>query len=206
MLSAVLFIPDPHMATLLRGLSSESNEFAIQSIVELGKGGYAIARTLSTSTPDVMLLELTQADRDLQHAAAIHQQSPDVPLVGLVSHDIQLLLNRSPNSDLASFAVWPFSVGELEQAISAAVHKFHAGIHENLIAVLPGKAGSGASTVVLHTARFIAQELKHRVLVMEGDLHSGVLSAMLHIEPRSSIREALAEASGMDNLNWQRFV
>ncbi len=152
-----------------------------------------------------MLLEMTDFDRDLTQAAAIHKYAPEVPLVGLVSRNLQLVFERSAASELTALAVWPFSVAELEQAISSAVHKLHGGIHENLVAFLPGKAGSGASTVVLHCARVIAQELKRRVLVLEADLHSGLLSAMLNVEPRSSIREVLAEAPRLDHLSWQRY-
>jgi Flp pilus assembly CpaE family ATPase len=205
-LNAVLFIADPNMAGLLLQLAGESNEFAIGSIVELGRSGYAVGRAVSTTIPDVMLLEMTDLDRDLPQAATIHTQSPGVPLVALVSRELQLLLTRTSNSDITSFAVWPFTVAQLEQAISTAVHKMDGRIHENLIAFLPGKAGSGASTVVLHTALVIAQELKRRVLVMEGDLHSGLLSAMLRIEPNSPIRNVLAEAPRIDNMSWQRYV
>ncbi len=206
MLNAVLFIADPQMANMIRNMAGESNDFSIESIVELGGMGYDLMRTAGTTQPDVILLELTELDRDLQHATAIHRQFPDVPVVGLASRDLRLSLNRSSNFDLASFAVWPFSISELEEAVSSAVHKYQSGIHENLVVFLPGKAGSGASTVVLHTAHVIAQELKRRVLVMEGDLHSGLLSAMLHVESKSSIREALAEAPRIDNLSWQRYV
>jgi len=204
-LNAVLFIADPQMANLLRGMAGESNEFLIESIVELARTGYAVGRTAGTTRPDVLLLEMTEFDRDLPQAASIHRLFPDVPLVGLASREVELMLGRGSNPDLASCAVWPFSVAQLEQAISSGVHKLQGGIHENLVAFLPGKAGSGASTVVLHTARVIAQELKRRVLVMEGDLHSGVLSAMLQVEPQSSIREVLAEAPRIDNLSWQRY-
>jgi Flp pilus assembly CpaE family ATPase len=71
---------------------------------------------------------------------------------------------------------------------------------------MPGKAGSGASTVLLHTARVIAQELKRSVLVIEADLHSGVLSANLQAEPKFSIRQVLAAAPQVDNMSWQRYV
>ncbi len=205
-LNAALFIADPNMASLMRRLAGESNEFDLGSIVELASTGYAVARTVSTVKPDIMLLELTILDRDLPQAAAIQSQCPDVPLVALISREVQLLLSRSASSDFAAFAVWPFTVTDLEQAVSSAVHKVHGGIHENLVAFLPGKAGSGASTVVLHTARVMAQELKSRVLVMEGDLHSGLLSAMLQVEPKSSIRGVLAEAPRLDNMSWERSV
>ncbi len=206
MLNAVLFIADPNMAGLLRRLAGESNEFAIGSVVELSVTGYAIGRMLGTTTPDVILVEVTDLSRDLPQAAAIHSQCPDVPLVGLASRDLQSLVSRGAHSDLTSFVVWPFNVTELEGAISSAVRKLQGGIHENLVAFLPGKAGSGASTVVLQTARVLAQELKRRVLVMEGDLHSGLLSATLQVEPKSSIREVLAEAPRLDKLSWERYV
>ena len=120
--------------------------------------------------------------------------------------DLQLVLDRAPSSDISGLAVWPFTIAQLEQAINAAVHKVHGAIHENLVAVLPGKAGSGASTIVLHTALVVAQELKRRVLVIDGDLHSGLLSAMLRVEPRAPIRNVLAEAAALDSMNWQRCV
>jgi len=205
-LNAVLFIADANLAALLRGMVGASKEFTIESIVELTLNGYGAARVLNTTTPDVVLVEMTDFERDMPLAAAIMDRRPDVPIVGLVSRDLQTMLKRNPSSNLTSFAVWPFTISELESAISGALHKMHGGIHENLVAFLPGKAGSGASTVVLNTSRVLTQELKKRVLVMEGDLHSGLLSAMLQLEPRFSIRDALAEAPRVSNLSWQQYV
>ena len=206
MLNAVLFIADPHLAALMRDLAGKSNEFSIGSIIQLADVRYSVERTLNTTTPDVLLMEMSDFDRDVPLAATIHRYAPDVPLVGLVSRDFQERLNRNSNLDLTSIVAWPFTVDELERAISGAFHKSHGGIHENLIAFLPGKAGSGSSTVVLHTAQVLAEVLKRSVLVIEGDLHSGLLSAMLDVAVRSSIREALAEAPHIDNMSWQRCV
>lgn len=206
MLNAVLFIADPNMAGLMRRLAGDSHEFSIGAIVELGRNGYTAGRALGTNVPDVMLLEMTDLSRDLPQAVALHQQSPDVPLVAVTSRELQLILDRGASSDVSGFAVWPFTITQLEQVINSAVHKIHASVHENLVAFLPGKAGSGASTIVLHTALAVAQEQKRRVLVLEGDLHSGVLSAMLRVELRSSIRNVLEEAPTLDAMNWQRYV
>lgn len=194
------------MAALLRGMAGTSNELAIDSIVELTHAGYGVARMMNTSTPDVMLIEMTDPGRDLALAAGIHRQSPDVPLVGLASRDLQALLGGNGSSGLAGVVTWPFGVGELEQAVSSAVHHFHGEMYDNLVALLPGKAGSGASTVVLQTAWTIARELKRKVLVMEGDLHSGLLSAMLQVPVRSSIRDVLADSARAGSLIWQRYI
>lgn len=205
MLNAVLFIADPNMASLLRGMAGKSNEFAIEGIVELTTAGYGVARMLGTTRPDVMLLEMTEPLRDLGQADAIHIQCPDIPLVGLASRELQTLLTRTPNSNIQAIAAWPFTVTELEQAISSAVHKLHGGVYQNVVAFLPGKAGSGASTVVLHIARMITQELKKKVLVVEADLHSGLLSAILQVEPKYSIRDALQDAT-VGSLTWQKYI
>lgn len=186
-------------------MAGTSSEFTIDAIVDSGTS-HGIARTLNTTTPDVILVEMTDADRDLELVATLRRQARDVPLVGLASREVYTLLSRNPNSDVAGMVAWPFNVGELERAISTAVHHFHGGIHENLVAFLPGKAGSGASTIVLQTARAIAQELKQKVLVMEGDLHSGLLSAMLQVQVKASIREALADAPRAGSMIWQRYI
>jgi hypothetical protein len=83
--------------------------------------------------------------------AWIADSRPQVPLVELASREFQFLQSGAA-SDLASFVAWPFRVAELEQVISDAVHKYNSGIQENLVAFLPGKAGSGASAVTFHTA------------------------------------------------------
>jgi pilus assembly protein CpaE len=194
------------MAALLRGLAGKSNEFAIESIVEVTAVGYPIARMLGTTRPDVMLIEMSEFDRDVPLAGLVHAQCPTIPLVGLASRDLQLFFKSNPSVSLASVVGWPFTVQELEQAISVAVHRMAGGIYENLLAFLPGKAGSGASTVVLQAARVLALELQRRVLVMEGDLHSGLLSAMLQVPVKASIREALAAAPQADGMVWQRYI
>jgi Mrp family chromosome partitioning ATPase len=106
----------------------------------------------------LILLEMSDFGRDMPLAVMIHRYAPEVPLVGLVSRDFQEGLNGMSNASFVSPVAWPFTIEELEQASSWAVHKIHSGIRENLIAFLSGKAGSGASTVVLHTACVLAQE------------------------------------------------
>lgn len=206
MLNAALFIADPNMAGLVRKLASESSAFVVGSVAELGTAGYPIGRTLGTVEPELILLEITEPDRDLPIANAIHTQAPSIPLVGLAPRNLEPLLRGTLSSDVATLAIWPFTVTELEAAIRTAVQKVSAGIYENLVAILPGKAGSGASTVVLHTAFVAAQELKRRVLVLEGDLHSGLLAESLRVAPKASIREVLAEAAQLDNIAWERYV
>src|SRR5579884_14039 len=206
MLKAALFVADAALVGMLRGMASESNEFDIIAVAERAPTGYDLARTLNTITPDIILIELTNPDRDLGHAAAVHEFAPDIPIVGLASRDLQPILDANPDYGVASLAVWPFNVVMLEQAIERAVHRVAGRIHQNLVAFLPGKAGSGSTTVVLHTAAMAAQQLQQKVLVIEGDLHSGLLGMLLNLKPAHNVRDALAAAPGMDARNWEKYV
>ena len=205
MLKAVLFTADAGLTGMVRGMAAESNQFSLADIAEWSPTGYPVARVFNLITPDVILLDVSNADRDLAHAAAIHEYSPTVPMVGLAARDIQPIVDANPEYGLASLAVWPFDTISLEQAIARAVHKSAGKIYQNLVTFLPGKAGCGASTVVLHTA-VMAAKTGNKVLVLEGDLHSGVLGTLLNLKPQLTIREALAAAPEMEERIWQRHV
>lgn len=205
MLKAVLFTADAGLTGMVRGMAAESNQFSLADIAEWSPTGYPVARVFNLITPDVILLDVSNADRDLAHAAAIHEYSPAVPMVGLAARDIQPIVDANPEYGLASLAVWPFDTIGLEQAIARAVHKSAGKIYQNLVTFLPGKAGCGSTTVVLHTA-VMAAKIGHKVLVLEGDLHSGVLATLLNLKPKLTIRDALMAAPDMEERVWERHV
>lgn len=205
MLKAMLFTADAGLTGMIRGMADESNEFSIVDIVEWSPTGYPTARAFNLITPDVILLDVSNPDRDLSHAAGIHEFCPTVPMVGLAARDIQPIVNANPEYGLTGLAVWPFDVIGLERAIANAVHNTAGKIYQNLVVFLPGKAGSGATSVVLHTA-VMAAKIGHKVLVLEGDLHSGVLATLLNLKPSSTIRHALAAAPNMDEREWTKHV
>src|ERR1700689_2193093 len=104
------------MAGLVRNLASVSSVFTIGSVAELGRAGYPIGRTVGTVDPDLILLEITDLDRDLPIVNLIHAQAPGIPLVGLAPRNLEPLLSRTLSSDVATLAIWPFNVIELESA------------------------------------------------------------------------------------------
>jgi pilus assembly protein CpaE len=80
-----------------------------------------------------------------------------------------------------------------------------AHVADNIVAFVPGKAGSGASTTVLHVAASLAQDWKQRVLVMEADSQSGTLALLVNLEAESehSIMKALEESQSLHDDMWK---
>jgi pilus assembly protein CpaE len=77
---------------------------------------------------------------------------------------------------------------------------------ENVIAILPAKAGGGASTIAINTAQRLAQCFGKRVLVAECDLNSGTIAETLGLIPRESTARTLESADAAETLMWPRHV
>jgi Flp pilus assembly CpaE family ATPase len=204
LLNAVLFSLDPGLAALVRSIADQSIEFVLERLVDSQPTGFEISRTLSTSTPDAVLLEIEDPEKDIVYAQAIHTAEPKLPIVAVTARDISAELARNPDCGIAEVLLWPFTVFDFEATLQRAVRQAGEAHHENLIAFLPGKAGSGTSTTVMSTAGMLARHLKKRVLVMEADLHSGLFATLLDAKPRHSIRDALHRAKTLEIQDWER--
>jgi len=204
LLNAVLFSLDPGLAALVRSIADQSIEFTLERLVDTQPTGFEISRTLATNSPDAVLLEVADPHHDIVYARAIHMAAPHLPIIAITSEDISHAVAQDPECGIGEILVWPFTVMDVEEALQRSVRRMAEPHHENLFAFLPGKAGSGTSTVVMNTAAMLAGELKKRVLVMESDLHSGLFATILDALPRHSIRDALYGAKTMELAEWER--
>lgn len=98
----------------------------------------------------------------------------------------------------------PFSVSELEAAAYEGLHRVPAAAGSNILIFLPAKAGGGCSTVTLNTAAALASVGK-KVVLLECDRRSGVLSILLNVENRLSLADALA-AEELTPVLWQQHI
>ena len=97
----------------------------------------------------------------------------------------------------------PFSPGDIDAAAYQAMHRRYPVTHQNILAFVPAKAGSGCSTVTLHVAAAIAAEDK-KVLLVECDQRSGPLSIMLNLERHKGLPEALEHHGELSPMEWRQ--
>jgi len=204
LLNAILFSMDPALAALVRGIADQSIEFNIERLVDSQPTGFEISRTLGTTNPDVILLEVADTGRDIVYAEAIHTAAAKLPIVALTDMDIGSEVEAHPACGITGTLRWPFTVADFENTLQRVVRGAAEAHHPNLIAFLPGKAGSGASTTVMNTADMLASHLKKHVLVIEADLHSGLFATILGTRPTRCIRQALHRARTMELADWEQ--
>ncbi len=99
----------------------------------------------------------------------------------------------------------PFSPQDLVWTVYEGLHRDHPVTNQNILAFMPAKAGSGCSTVALHTAAAMANEFGRSTLLLEGDRRSGVFSILLDLQAKHGMAGALQAAGEMTELGWRQY-
>ena len=89
----------------------------------------------------------------------------------------------------------PLWLEAILHASKSRIQALDSGRYYNLYAFIPAKAGGGATTLALNTAGHLPHAFKQKVLVVQSDLRSGVLSEIVRAQygypPQSSWRNPI---------------
>ncbi len=202
MLGLAVLTPNASAAHAIEVLVEESGGFHI-----VFKGSplpaHNVVRTLYTHRPEITLLDINDWD-SVSRLALELKDGVGTAVVGFRSdwnRDEQLAFEQAGIRDLVRE---PFNFAEMEAALFEALHRDRPVANHNILAFLPAKAGGGCSTVALNTAAALVSDLKKKVLLIESDRRSGVLSILLNLEDRVGLREALENAATMTAVQWQQ--
>src|SRR5438045_3059693 len=132
----------------------------------------------------------------------IHSLNPKVAIIGFGAGWSDPIKGLCEHAGVTELLVSPVTIKEFQAGVFRGIHKLRSGLQENLVAFLPAKAGSGCTTVALNTAGRLAGALGHKVLLIEGDLNSGVLSILLNVKAPRSLLDALENSSRLDYSLW----
>ncbi|UUM30076.1 AAA family ATPase [Vibrio japonicus] len=68
------------------------------------------------------------------------------------------------------------------------------------------KGGAGATTLALNTAVEVANKNKNQVLLLDLDIHFGVVADYLNVSPTYSINDAISNVTDLDEMSLQGLV
>ncbi len=193
MFSAVIISTDPIRREVIQGACFESSQIMVSRVFDRFLFPYEFRQVMNRVGPDIIFLDLTNSDEALACAAEIGACHPKTILIGFGVHPRPR--EAGVFTELFPYVPEPVAFAAM---IERAVCKIRGNVIENLFAFLPGKAGSGCSTAVMNTAGMMAATLKRKVLVVDGDLRSGVLALLLNCTPEYSTQDALVAAGDQD--------
>jgi Flp pilus assembly CpaE family ATPase len=197
LIRTLLIADDRESVELLGSLVRSTGELTLERVVPVVPGSHQLTMALQTLAPDVILLDVSDAGKAFKAYEQIRAMSTDIPVV-TCSVVFQIALTP--------FALQPpLSSPRLLQTIRAAMNAGRVR-HENVIAMLPAKAGGGATTIAINAAARLARMSGKRVLVCESDLRSGVIAELLGLKPNASMQQALEFADNAETLIWPRHI
>lgn len=206
MFRAVVLAPDQEFCTAVERLAFESKHLNVtKTLNAFPENAYEVSRVISTFDPEVILLENTKPDEGLQVAENFREYAPDVAVVALGGR-ITADLSQQFSTIGTVVLNGAFSQQQFVAALKAAIHRARQNSFGPIYAFLPGKAGSGATTVAFNLAAAIASGVQKKAFILEADLHSGVMSTWLDTKPRLPLIDALQNSEGLDYSRWMNYV
>lgn len=201
MFHAVVILGRAESALLIRSVIAATGQVTVMRELPAPPGGYELARLLNSLLPDLVFIDLSGGQDALECMARVRELAPRTPVIGLGCGPETRLLARHLGA--AGLAAADCSPEDLRVTIREAMETHHGGVEAHLYCFLPAKAGSGCSTVVLHTA-IAAARLGKRVLVIDADLRSSVMGLMLGVTPAGGTQAVLQAAPGLDQFVLRR--
>jgi pilus assembly protein CpaE len=165
-----------------------------------------LVRLINSYEPEVVFLEIGKSDTAIRTARDIQAASQSTAIIGFgedITPDRRYEAAQAGVTDILRI---PCTDEALKRAIGRALELERTRAHENVIAFLPAKAGSGSTTTALNVAASLANEWNKKILILESDLHSGLLPVLLKLDPKQSIVDALELSDSLDDSIWEQLV
>lgn len=202
--SLAAFVSDDDTAAKLKNIS---NFHWPGATINRGTCHDAGAYLKSASSPDLLVVDLGESENpfdDLQPLAELCDPSTQVIAMGVVN-DLALY-KQFINAGVADYLVKPLSEEDLETALLAATFSETPGPETGseatgkIIVTVGSRGGVGASTIALNGAWLLAEEMGHRVALVDLDLQFGTAALSLDLVPSTGMIETLRQPDRMDSL------
>ncbi len=204
MLHLTLLTPNTQAANSIQHMVHESSVFKLILRGEPLPPIQQIVRIVGVHGPELVLLDLNEWDTVSRIALEIRERNPGGVVIGFKTAWTKAEKLEFQEAGVTDLLHDPFSPAELEAVAYEALHRERPVANSNIIVFLPAKAGGGCSTVALNTAGALVKTLGKKVLLVESDIRSGVLSTVLNQENRTGLREVLERAAELTPLEWQQ--
>jgi pilus assembly protein CpaE len=203
MLRLAVITPNPLAADAIEMLAQESGAFEVCYKASPVPPAKEVLRVISVQNPAVILIDLGDWDEAARITNEIQHSKTRAVVIGFRPRWNRAEQLTFEDAGILDLLHEPFSPGDIEAGTYDAMHRRYPITHENILAFLPSKAGSGCSTVTLHLAAALSQNQK-KVLLIEADRRSGPLSVMLNLERNKGLPDAMEHHGAMSPLEWRQ--
>ena len=165
-----------------------------------------LLKTLEETTALAALIVGPASGPGLETLRQASQIAPELLLAAADETEDADRLRAAMRVGVNDYLAPPFRTEEIERGILAAVSERRlqaaAGV---VVAFLPAQGGDGASTMALHAAYALTNDIGQPALLADCDLQCGTTVFRLHLEPRYTIFDAQRHLATLDGL-WEQII
>jgi pilus assembly protein CpaE len=204
----IAFLTDAQSEQALRaGLADVVNE-----AIDMKRGGVrtAIAAMRKGTTPHVLLVDISGEDEPLSALGDLsHVVEPDVRVLVVGERDnLDFYREVTRGLGVAEYLPKPLTRDKVARHFGSVV----AGQAPSLDGMLGGRAvaiagvrgGVGATTIAVNLAWHFGITMRRHTVLLDPDLHRGMCSFMLNVQPGAGLRMALEAPERVDALLAER--
>jgi Flp pilus assembly CpaE family ATPase len=166
--------------------------------------GADMVRLINSFSPELALIEFYDREDAIKVEEVIHASCPNLAILGFADNWQHETLLQT-NGGYLKVVSTGIGLEEFRQAIQDVMRAARTPRPENVIAFLPAKAGSGASTIALNVSGALANQCVKSTILIEADLHSGPAGMYLNLNPTQSVADALQESHRLDPI-WNDLI
>ena len=212
-LAAILICPDQDLAQQvtaamrgLDGLSIVSHLAEYPSSRELSEG-------VRRMQPDVIMIDVSSGrDAGLRLIAQVVDCWPNISAVGISRGNEPESILQCLRSGASEFLGSPFTHDDARQAVQRILRRktvevtAHTAKQGRLLTFASVKGGAGSTLIAGNTAYQIQRATKGRVLLIDCNLTTGLISFLFRINHAYSLTDALKHCSQLDPALWGALV
>ncbi|MBX9603230.1 MAG: hypothetical protein K2X35_19660 [Bryobacteraceae bacterium] len=205
MLTVILLTNDATAAEMIGHMAEQLGSLNIAMLGYPMPEAEEVVRAIRCTDPHVILVDASDWSAIASLAARIAREQNVGVRIAFASTWTALDRGRAEDAGFHAILTAPFTAGELEATVYAALRDATPAVFGNLFAFLPAKAGGGCSTVALNVAGALARQGESKVLMIDADRRSGVIGTLLNLDHQTGVAGALEQASSLTPLKWNEF-
>jgi Flp pilus assembly CpaE family ATPase len=161
------------------------------------------------SHPCILFLDFRDRESALRIARDIDRDYPRVTVVALNAGTTMNELAPLMQTGVREVLPDAFTAGDIVAVVNrvtASASTERARTQGEIFAFIPAKPGSGATTLVTHTAAAAARVSGRPALLIDFDLTLGITSFLLKQSGRHSVTDALMHSDHLDDDLWANLI
>lgn len=208
--NCAIISPNPTIAEFYSKELTRSSSIGVIDCLPDYPNDAVLARMIRLNATDLFLIDCTDLSRAIDIIMTVRGQNPNVEILALCQEDVKIL-SALMRASIRDYVPVDAPIDIVRETLASSIQRIQqkpTRVHEggDIVAFLPGKPGSGASTISAYTAFAASKAPKRRVLLVDLDREAPVQAFLNQLHPEHFLQEAFANSHQIDGDIWSRLT